>query len=191
MTGDIWLVRTHGGPGFRGWIHRQIGDMISLVRPGRQLPWNDTKLELDGGFLLDTGKRVRLTPADAVASDPYASVFVVRHDWSDMERDLLNQVGLTYVGKRYSYWTVLGHVVARKVAAAIARMNGDTVICAECTGAVVKRATGYRFLKRHSKQRLDPEYLRPRDIGWTVATDDYQVRAPWTRVLQTTHGKAV
>lgn len=191
MVGDIWLTRNHGGPGLRGWLRRQIGDMITLIRPGRNLPWNHTMPELEGNQLLSAGPRVALEEAAGVLADKNLSVLVVRGDWDANERGLISQVGQRYVGFRYSYWTALGHAVSRRLAGWIARMDRRTVICSELTAEVLKVATGYRFTRRHSGELLEPDQVRPRDIAWSVSTSDGDIRPPWRLVVKTSHGKVV
>jgi len=189
MLGDIWTSRTHGGPGFRGWVRRQISDMISLIKRGRHVPVSHTAIELEGGMLLDTGKRVRLVYADTWLEDPYRSVYVHRIELEPQQREAIFNQAIKLTGKRYSYMTALGHVVARWVAGAIAKLNDEDVICSEAVALVMFRGIGFRFKKRHGSEYLDPERCRPRDIWSTIAHDTGAGKIPWTLVKKTAHGR--
>lgn len=191
MVGDLWLRRTHGGPGFRGWLRRQVGDAITFLKHGRHLAYNHTMLELEGGLLMDPGRRVDLVDAESVLLDPFSSVLVVRYPWQPLERVTINAAGMKLVGARYSYFTALGHAFGRRVAAWIAKRDGATVICSEATAQVLAIATGFRFFQRHTTDELEPAAARPRDLAWTVVTDAGVVRHPWSLVVKTSHGKAV
>lgn len=196
MVGDLWFSRNHGGPGFRGWVRRQVGDLISLVRPGRHVPANHTALEVEGGFLVEAcAPRVRLVEGGRWAMNPYLTVWVYRpaleNYWNDEQKAAIARVGVTFVGRRYSYFTLLGHAFCRKWAAWIARRDGEAVICAECTAAIIREATGMVFRQRHTDKLLAPEEARPRDLFWTVAHDDGRERPPFKSVFHSSHGKVV
>lgn len=184
MIGDVYLVRDHGGPGWRGWLARQLHDMITLIRSGRHTGYGHVAVELDGGRVLDAGFRgISLRGTDAWDGSRY-SVAVLQRFLDVGPRGRLVSLGRELNGKRYSWATLLAHLVGRNVADWVSRQSADDAICSELAARLHAHADGYRFRRRHSGERLAPGAVRPRDIEWTGR----QLDEGWACIKLTSHG---
>jgi uncharacterized protein YycO len=174
MIGDIWLTRTYGGPGFKGWLSRQMANAITFIKRGKpHTKWNHAALDVGEDFLIEaTSKGVRVNPKSNYLDSPTHAVIVNRSEsLNKAHRDLILDAAMEWNGVSYSWLTVTGHLFGRKVAGWFARRNKDK-ICSELVAEAYADGIMYRFLKRKSHKTLDPSKVRPRDIAYTMLTDD-------------------
>lgn len=185
MIGDVYLVRDHGGPGLRGWLRRQLHDLITLIRSGRHTGYGHVAVEVSGGLVLDAGwSGIHFRDPQKWNSERF-SVAVIRRPLEASARERLYARATSYLGQPYCPWTMLGHLLGRRVAGWLARLDPRTVICSELAAHLHLAADGYQFRRRMSADRLPAEQVRPRDIEWTTRRR-YE---GWQAIYLTSHGQ--
>lgn len=184
MIGDVYLVRDHGGPGLRGWLSRQLHDMITLIKSGRHTGYGHVAVEVAGDMVLDAGFRgITVRSASTWDGERY-SLAVVRRFLDVGARQRLVSLGRQLDGQRYSWPTFFAHLVGRRFAELASRQRADDVICSELAARLHHHSDGYDFRRRLTRERLRPGAVLPRDIEWTAR----QVEETWACVKLTSHG---
>lgn len=180
MTGDVWLLRQHRGPGFLGWLGEKFAGLITLVRPGEHTKYNHVALSIGDGKLLEARNRGVVETDERVYLESTRHTLAIYRPIGYSGDDLaeIYRVASTWVGIRYSWPTVFAHLFGRRFAAWVAKLSKDK-ICSELVARIYYDAVCLRFWKRLSRTELEPEAVRPRDVEFTVERSER-----WTKTFE-------
>lgn len=170
MIGDVWLTRSFGGPGWKGWLGRKFADAITYLKPGLHTEYNHAAMDVGDGRLIEAaGRGVVLTDKSSYLNSSRYLVAIYRPlGYNGSELNLLRDEAQNWIGVSYSWLTVIAQLGGRRFKRWIAGISKDK-ICSELVATIYDNGLSYRFRKRHTNGVfLDPREVRPRDIAFTV-----------------------
>ena len=179
MIGDIWLTASKSKSPYAllaKWA-------ITFIKRGKHTKYSHVMMEVGdqaGVPLLisaESGGAAFISAARYSAKTHNVSI---RRNikLTTKEKKALYNAAVRLRGAPYSELTLVGHLFGPRVAGWLAKLNRQDKICSELGGTIYD-AIGYRFRKRHSKKRLPPGSLRPRDVAWDTDSGNPRNDAAW------------
>ena len=183
MIGDIWLTASKSKSPYAmlaKWA-------ITFIKRGKHTSYSHVMMEIggQGGLPLlisaESGGAVFISAAHYSAKTHEVSI---RRNikLTTKEKKALYNAAVRLRGAPYSELTLVGHLFGPRVAGWLAKLNRQDKICSELVAATYDTIS-YRFRKRHSRKRLPPGRIRPRDIAWDTESGNPRNDASWITVV--------